>query len=83
MAYMAILDYQQHILAHDNLKTSADRFSFLPGDPISTNNSTSIVSLIRNGVACYEFRQSILFANQTVGYVVIGMDTTDRRCRSA
>jgi len=77
MAYMAILDYQQHILAHDNLETSVDRFSFLPGDPISTNNSTSIVSLIRNGVACYEFRQPILFANQTVGYVVIGMDTTD------
>lgn len=77
MAYMAILDYRQRILAHDNLDASDNQFSFLAGNPIATTDSTTIVSLLRNGVGCYEFRRPIQFANQTVGYVVIGIDTTD------
>jgi HD-GYP domain-containing protein (c-di-GMP phosphodiesterase class II) len=77
MAYLAILDYQQNILAQGNLETAVGRFNFLAGDPIATTDNTSIVSLVHNGIGCYEFRRPILFANQTVGYVVIGIDTND------
>lgn len=74
LAYMAILNLQQQVLAHDTADATGGTFPAISGKTIIQTDDSSVTSLMRDGVHYYEFRRAILFAGQTVGYIVIGID---------
>jgi len=77
LVYMAVLDLQQNVLAHDSVESAGGTFPAISGQVVLQTADSSVSSLQRNGIHCYEFRKPILFAGQTVGYIVIGIDAAD------
>ena len=75
MAYMAILDHRGQILAHNQLEMTGERFPQPGGTLVHQDEGLTISEVERDGVTCFEFRRSIVFANQFVGEVIIGLDT--------
>lgn len=77
LAYMAILDLEQKILAHDNISATGTTFPAIAGEELLATPALSVLSLQRHGVDCFEFRRPILFSGQHIGDIVIGIDAAD------
>jgi len=77
LVYMAVLNLQQQVLAHDTTDSTGSTFPAISGKTLLQTSDLSVTRLQRNGVHCYEFRRPILFTGQTVGYIVIGIDAAD------
>lgn len=77
LEYVAILDLDQNILAHDQLDRVDSRLSPLAGTLLPHPTGVTIVQGMHQGFPCFEFRRPIFFANQHVGNVVVGLSAGD------
>lgn len=71
--YVAILNLEQIILAHDQLDRVNARLEFMTGQPLDQPSGLPIIRGMRDGIECFEFRRPIFFADRHVGDVVIGI----------
>jgi HD-GYP domain-containing protein (c-di-GMP phosphodiesterase class II) len=74
VAYLAILDMNGKILAHNRLKAAGGRFPLMEGKKVATGKNFSVREIRHEGRRCFEFRTPIHFAGSRVGDVVLGID---------
>lgn len=74
ITYLAILDIDGNILAHNNLSKTGSAFETLFGVPLLNAPDFTMQQVNRNGVAHYEFKAPIEFANNQIGHVIVGID---------
>ena len=77
LVYVAILDLEQKVVAHNLLEQVGSTFSLLPGTSLTQSSDLEVVRGFREGVECFEFRRPIIFADQLVGNVVIGINNME------
>ncbi len=73
--YVAILDLEQGILAHNHLDRVGDTLSFMEGEVQGHPDGFVITKGLHKGIECLEFRRPIYFTEQHVGNVIIGIST--------
>jgi putative nucleotidyltransferase with HDIG domain len=73
LSYLAILDLDQNVLAHNELDKVGSSFTFLPGEPLQPASEITIVKGLYKGMESFEFRRPIHFAGQYIGNVVLGI----------
>ncbi len=77
LVYVAILDLAQTIVAHNRLDEVGSNFALMPGAPLVQQSGLEVIRGLRDGVECFEFSRPIIFADQLVGRVVIGISTQE------
>lgn len=77
LIYVTILDLDQNIMAHNHLEQVGNKFTALTGTPLEQSSELDVVSGVRDGTECFEFRRPIFFAGQLVGSVVIGINNME------
>ncbi len=77
LVYVTILDLEQNILAHNRLDEVGGNFALMSGVPLAQQADFEVVRGLRDGVECFEFSRPIIFADQLVGSVVIGISTQE------
>lgn len=75
VAYLAILDTRDTILAHSRIGSVGSRFERVPGTAVAAEPDVAVRKVSRDGLACFEFNAPILFAGSRLGEVVVGLDT--------
>jgi len=73
ISYLAILDHEHHVLAHNQLALTGDRFPFLSGKTISEFGAMSVSKISRNGEEVFEFRNPVTFSDKKIGEVIVGL----------
>ncbi len=73
LVYVAILDLEQNIVAHDQLDRVGEKQPSLSGEPIAPAHDVAIVRGQYEGVDSFEFSHPIYFADQHVGSVVVAV----------
>ncbi len=73
--YVAILDLEQSILAHNHLDRVGGTLPFMDGEIQEHPDGLAITKGLYNGIECMEFRRPIYFTEQHIGNVVIGIST--------
>ena len=76
LVYVAILDLEKNILAHDRLDRVGEQLPSLAGTPIAHARDVAIVRGPYEGVDSFEFRRPIYFAGQHVGSVVVAVSAS-------
>lgn len=76
LVYVAILDLEKNILAHDRLDRVGEQLPSLTGKPIAQAHDVAIVRGQYEGVDSFEFRRPIYFADQHVGSVVVAVSAS-------
>lgn len=77
MVYLAILDKNHRVLAHNQLDLTGETFPELDGNVLYHQNRITVHELVRSGKQIFEFRSPISVAGQSVGEVVIALDTKE------
>lgn len=72
--YLAILDNERKILAHNKLTETGSRFTAATGEPLVQDPGLTMHAVDRGGSANYEFEAPIEFADQQVGSIIVGID---------
>jgi len=75
VVYLAILDNEGTVLAHNRLEAAGGRFARLPGSELTASDDFSLREVSREGRSAFEFEAPIRFADRQVGTVVVGLDT--------
>jgi HD-GYP domain-containing protein (c-di-GMP phosphodiesterase class II) len=73
VAYMTIIDPKGVVLAHNLLTEVGKVFKVSEGAPILAEPDFRVKEGHWGGSFCYEFEAPILFANNTVGTVIVGL----------
>jgi putative nucleotidyltransferase with HDIG domain len=76
LVYVAILDLEKNILAHDRLDRVGEQLPSLTGESIAHAHDVAIVRGQYEGVDSFEFRRPIYFADQHVGSVVVAVSAS-------
>lgn len=79
VVYLAILDLEETVLAHNRLEARGGRFERLPGATIAAAPDFSAREVFRDDHPTFEFRSPIRFADRQVGEVVVGIDSAPYR----
>lgn len=77
LEYLAILDLDRNILAHNLIGKVGSKFSFMSGEPLDVPDDLTVVKGFFEDQEIFEFRRSILFAGQHIGSVVAGVSTRE------
>jgi len=77
MAYLAILDANRRVLAHNQLDLTGENFLEAAGTTLQQHEGLTVRELARDGQQIFEFRSPIIVAAHTIGEVVIGLDTRE------
>jgi HD-GYP domain-containing protein (c-di-GMP phosphodiesterase class II) len=83
VVYLAILDPEQSVLAHNRLEAAGGRFERLPGAEVAEDPDFSVRKVVRDGRPTFEFRAPIRFADRRVGEVVVGIESAPYRSAKA
>ena len=75
IGYLAILDNDSNILAHNNLAETGSRFEKTIGAPLRQGRDFTMYKVDRDGLASFEFRTPIQFADNQVGSIIVGIDS--------
>jgi putative nucleotidyltransferase with HDIG domain len=75
IVYLAILDNDNNILAHNNLTETGSRFETATGAPLQHGPDFTMYRVDRDGLTSYEFRTPIQFADNQVGSIIVGIDS--------
>ena len=75
IVYLAILDNDSNILAHNNVEETGSQFAIALGAPLQHGPDFTMHRVDRDGLASYEFQTPIQFSNNQVGNIVVGIDT--------
>jgi len=73
VAYVAILNVQGTILAHNRLEEVGRAFEPAGSPPILEEDNFTVRETFREGSACYEFQAPVLFSGSQVGKVMVGL----------
>jgi putative nucleotidyltransferase with HDIG domain len=73
VAYVAILNVEGTILAHNHLDSVGKKFEPAGDPPISEEGNLTVRETFREGQACYEFQTPVLFSGSQVGQVMVGL----------
>jgi HD-GYP domain-containing protein (c-di-GMP phosphodiesterase class II) len=73
VAYMTILDRKGVILAHNQLNENGGVFEPSEGILIEEDRGLKVKRINRHGLSSYEIEAPIIFANNKVGNVVVGL----------
>jgi HD-GYP domain-containing protein (c-di-GMP phosphodiesterase class II) len=76
LMYVAILDLEKNILAHDRLDRVGEQLPSLTGESIAHAHDVAIVRGQYEGVDSFEFRRPIYFADQHVGSVIVAISAS-------
>jgi putative nucleotidyltransferase with HDIG domain len=76
LVYVAILDLDQNILAHDQLDRVGEKLPSLHGESIPGVHDITIVRGQYEGVDSFEFSRPIYFADRHVGSVVVAVSSS-------
>ncbi|MGK2943816.1 MAG: HD domain-containing phosphohydrolase [Desulfuromonadales bacterium] len=76
ISYLAILDNDGNILAHNKMAETGSLFIAAVGAPLEHGPDFSMHRVNRDGLASYEFRSPIQFADNQVGSIIVGIDTS-------
>lgn len=79
VVYLAILDREGMILAHNRLEAKGGRLDRLPGTDIASNRNFSVREVVRGDKPTFEFRVPVRFSGRQVGEVVVGIDSAPYR----
>ena len=74
IVYLAILDNDSNILAHNNLTETGSRFETATGAPLQQGPGFTMYRVDRDGLSSYEFQTPIQFADNQVGSIIVGID---------
>jgi len=77
MAYLAILDENRHVLAHNRLELTGERFPEIEGTLLHQHGPLTVREVVREGLQIFEFRTPITMATHFIGEVVVGLDTRE------
>lgn len=72
--YLAVLDQKGQVLAHSELKETGTQFIQASGPPLQQGDGYTVYRVDRNQQAAYEFQAPIMFADNLVGNIVVGLD---------
>jgi len=75
IVYLAILDNDSNILAHNTLTETGSRFVTARGAPLQHGSDFTMHRATRDGLSSYEFQTPILFADSQVGSIIVGIDS--------
>ena len=81
--YLAILDQEQTVLAHNRLEAAGGRFESLSGSEVTETPDFSVQKVKRDGRSTFEFQAPIRFAGRRLGEVVVGIDSAPYRAAKA
>jgi putative nucleotidyltransferase with HDIG domain len=73
--YVAILDNDSTVLAHNQLSETGMAFETTNGPSLLSASNFTMQQVNRNGLSSYEFKSPIEFADNRVGQIVVGIDT--------
>jgi putative nucleotidyltransferase with HDIG domain len=73
VVYVAILNVQGAILAHNRLDSVGMKFEPAGNPPILEGDNFTVRETFREGQACYEFQAPVLFSGRRVGEVMVGL----------
>ena len=76
LAYLAILDAEGTVLAHNRLEETGAPFPQATGHLIYHQGALTVHDTLRNGESGFDFRVPILFTGQRIGEVALGFDAT-------
>ena len=74
LAYVAILDGNRRVIAHNRLELSGTILPRQAGTMILSENQLQVIRTKRQGQAVYEFSRPVMFAGRNVGEIVVGLD---------
>ena len=74
LEYVAILDLEENILAHNRLDRVGTVLPRQSGEELESGPDLTVRSVLTDGPEQFEFRRSIIFADKHVGTVVIGIN---------
>ncbi|MGK2905381.1 MAG: HD domain-containing phosphohydrolase [Desulfuromonadales bacterium] len=74
LVYLAILDNDSNILAHNKLAETGSLFETAAGAPLEHGPDFTMHRIDREGLASYEFRAPIQFAENQVGSIIVAID---------
>jgi len=74
VAFLAIIDSDDNVLAHSRMAAVGERFERLAGSDVATEPDMTVRKVRRNSLSCFEFSAPILFAGSRLGEVVVGLD---------
>jgi putative nucleotidyltransferase with HDIG domain len=75
ITYLAILDVDGDILAHSQLQETGSHFELATETPLESGPDFTMHQVVRENHPNYEFQMPIRFADNTVGSIIIGIDT--------
>lgn len=75
IVYIAILDNDGNILAHNELTETGTRHNAAVGVPVKQGPDFTMYRVDRNSHASYEFQTPIQFSESQVGSIIVGIDT--------
>lgn len=75
IVYLAIIDNDNNVLAHNELTETGSRFAVATGAPLRQGPGFSMRRVDRDGFSSYEFRAPIQFADNQVGSIIVAIDT--------
>ena len=73
--YLAILDNNSNILAHNSLAETGSRFATAAGELLEHGRDFTMHKVDHDGLTSYEFQTPIRFADNQVGSIIVGIDT--------
>lgn len=74
VVYLAVLDLEDNVLAHNWLAAKGGRYERLAGSTVAESPEVVVRNIHRDGRCCFEFRAPIWFASRRLGEVVVGID---------
>ncbi len=74
ITYLAILDTDGQVLAHNKLTATGSRFATATDPPLKQGDDFTMHLVEREGLASYEFQSPILFAENQVGSIIVGIN---------
>ncbi|PLX82709.1 MAG: hypothetical protein C0616_01385 [Desulfuromonas sp.] len=75
VVYLAILDSERTVLAHNRLEAAGAQFERQSGRKLAELPDFVVQEVSREGRSVFEFEAPIKFADQQVGTVLVGIDT--------
>lgn len=79
VVYLAVLDPEDTVLAHNRLAAAGGRYERLAGTTVAEGPDVVVRKIRRDGRSCFEFQAPIRFAGRQVGEVVVGIDSATYR----
>jgi putative nucleotidyltransferase with HDIG domain len=74
IVYLAIVDKDSNVLAHNKVTETGSLFVKEEGDLLKHSPDFTMHRVDRDGLASYEFRTPIHFAENQVGSIIVGID---------